>query len=330
MFYCHNCGSGGNAVTLYADFNPRGLRLNNYESYKALLNEPSVKRYDLPPIEAKPEPPIRALEERSEIYSEFLGLLRLEKEHLANLLKRGLDSAKAEENMYKSFPTDKAERQWICDILSSRFDLHGMPGFYRADGRWKAVGQKSGILIPVRNKDGLIQGLQIRFDSPPVKQITNAFGEKTEKKDGRFRWFSTAGKGFPDGTGITSYIHVTGDVTSDTLYLTEGGLKADVASHLSGGKLFIGLTGVQNVRYLKEVITSLHPKRIVECVDMDIRTNPQVQKAQSKIQAICTPLCEEYKRFFWPADQKGVDDYLLFRKLKKEHEKKIKEENKNV
>ena len=75
MFYCHNCGSGGNAVTLYADFNPRGLRLNNYESYKALLNEPSVKRYDLPPIEAKPEPPIRRLEERSEIYSEFLGLL---------------------------------------------------------------------------------------------------------------------------------------------------------------------------------------------------------------------------------------------------------------
>lgn len=330
MFYCHNCGSGGNAVTLYADFNPRGLRLNNYESYKALLNEPSVKRYDLPPIEAKPEPPIRRLEERSEIYSEFLGLLRLEKEHLANLLKRGLDSAKVEENMYKSFPTDKAERQWICDILSSRFDLHGMPGFYRSDRRWKAVGQKSGILIPVRNKDGLIQGLQIRFDSPPVKQVTNAFGEHTEKKDGRFRWFSTAGRGFPDGTGITSYIHVTGDVTSDTLYLTEGGLKADVASHLSGGRLFIGLTGVQNVRYLKEVVTSLHPKRIVECIDMDCRTNPQVQKAQSKIQAICTPLCEEYKRFFWPADQKGIDDFLLFRKLKKEYEEKIKEENKNV
>ena len=169
--------------------------------------------------------------------------------------------------------------------------------------------------------------MQIRFDNPPVKRITAADGKVTEKVGGRFRWLSTGGNGFTDGTGITSYIHVTGDVSSDTLYLTEGGMKADIASYLSGGRLFIGLTGVQNVRYLKEIVTSLHPKRIVECLDMDVRTNPQVQRAQSKIQAICTPLCEEYRRFFWSKEQKGIDDYMLFMKLKKEHEEKIKEEN---
>ena len=330
MFYCHNCGTGGNAATLYADFNPSGLRLSNYESYKALSAEPSVRQYDVPITENCDEPPIRELSERSEIYLEFLKLLRLERDHLTNLLNRGLSTEIIKGNMYKSFPTDKAERQWICDILSSRYDLHGMPGFFRSDGRWKIVGQRNGILIPIRNRDGLIQGLQIRFDSPPVKQITNAFGEQVEKKEGRFRWFSTGGKGFTDGTGITSYIHVTGDVSGDTLYLTEGGMKADIASYLSGGRLFIGLTGVQNIRYLKEVVASLHPKRIVECLDMDVRTNPQVQKAQSKIQAVCTPLCEEYRRFFWPRDQKGIDDFLLFKKLKKEYEEKIREENKNA
>lgn len=327
MFFCQNCGTGGNAVTLYADCNPKGIRLTNYESYRALSAEPSVRQYDVPVIESRDEPPIRELSERSEIYLEFLKLLRLEKDHLTNLLNRGLSTEIIKGNMYKSFPTDKTERQWICDNLAARYDLTDVPGFYRSGGRWSIIGLKSGILIPICSKDNLIQGLQIRFDNPPVKRITAADGKVTEKVGGRFRWLSTGGNGFTDGTGITSYIHVTGDVSSDTLYLTEGGMKADIASYLSGGRLFIGLTGVQNVRYLKEIVTSLHPKRIVECLDMDVRTNPQVQRAQSKIQAICTPLCEEYKRFFWPKEQKGIDDFMLFMKLKKEHEEKIKEEN---
>lgn len=327
MFFCQNCGTGGNAVTLYADCNPKGIRLTNYESYRALSAEPSVRQYDVPVIESRGEPPIRELSERSEIYLEFLKLLRLEKDHLTNLLNRGLSAEIIKGNMYKSFPTDKTERQWICDNLAARYDLTDIPGFYRSGGRWSIIGLKSGILIPICSKDNLIQGLQIRFDNPPVKRITAADGKVTEKVGGRFRWLSTGGNGFTDGTGITSYIHVTGDVSSDTLYLTEGGMKADIASYLSGGRLFIGLTGVQNVRYLKEIVTSLHPKRIVECLDMDVRTNPQVQRAQSKIQAICTPLCEEYRRFFWSKEQKGIDDYMLFMKLKKEHEEKIKEEN---
>lgn len=95
-------------------------------------------------------------------------------------------------------------------------------------------------------------------------------------------------------------------------------MKADIASYLAGGELFIGLTGVQNVRYLSEVVRALHPKRIVECIDMDVRTNPHVQRAQSKIRSICMPLCEDYRTFTWPKEQKGIDDWLLFEKLKRE------------
>ena len=71
--------------------------------------------------------------------------------------------------------------------------------------------------------------------------------------------------------------------------------------------------------YLAEVVKKLHPKRIVECIDMDVRTNPHVQKAQSKIRSICMPLCEDYRTFTWPIEQKGIDDWLLFEKLKREH-----------
>ena len=47
---------GGEALvvsqfTLYADCNPKGIRLTNYESYKALSAEPSVRQYDVPIIE---------------------------------------------------------------------------------------------------------------------------------------------------------------------------------------------------------------------------------------------------------------------------------------
>ena len=96
-------------------------------------------------------------------------------------------------------------------------------------------------------------------------------------------------------------------------------MKADIASYLSDGELFLGLTGVQNVRYLASVVKELKPRRIIECIDMDVRTNPNVQKAQSKIRSICMPLCEEYRTFTWPQEQKGIDDWLLFEKLKREH-----------
>ena len=195
-----------------------------------------------------------------------------------------------------------------------------MPGFFTKNGSWDMASCRDpGILIPVCTKDDRIQGLQIRLDDPPPKIVYDSLGNKTVKKGDRFRWLSSRGKYYENGTGIPSYIHVVGDLHSDTLHITEGAMKADVASYLSGGELFIGLTGVQNTRFLEEVVQELHPKRIVECVDMDVRTNPHVQRAQSKIRAICMPLCGDYRTFTWPASQKGIDDWLLFQKLKSEH-----------
>jgi len=212
-------------------------------------------------------------------------------------------------NMYRSLPMDYKKRQRVVGQLSSWFDLSGMPGFYTSNGKWQMSNCKySGILLPVCDKDNNIQGLQIRYDNLSPKIIVDANGNRVEKKGDRFRWLSTNGS-YENGTGIPSYIHIVGDITSDTLHLTEGPLKADVASYLSGGELFIGLTGVQNIGFLREVITELKPKRILECIDMDVRTNDHVRKAQAKIRAICMPLCEQYRAITWPVDQKGIDDY---------------------
>ena len=319
-FWCHNCGTSGNAVTLYADFNPDGRRLTNAEAYHELLHHPNVRCDEMPGETTDNKAiKIRPLHERSQIYLAFLSYLDLEEKHLQNLLSRGLSKEIIDGNMYRSIPTDYVKRRKVLNSLSQQFDLSGIPGFYTKNNKWQMANCRySGILIPVCDMNNNIQGLQIRLDETPPKIIHNPDGTTTEKRGDRFRWFSTGGNYYQNGTGISSYIHIVGDTNCDTLHLTEGPMKADIASFLADGELFIGLTGVQNVRYLADVIKQLKPKRIIECIDMDVRNNIQVQNAQSKIRSICMPLCEDYRTFTWPAEQKGIDDWLLFEKLKRE------------
>lgn len=319
LFWCHNCGTGGNAVTLYAQFNPSGIVLTTREAYRQLINHPAVRtgffEYNDKPVPRR----IKPLEERSAIYLELLRLLRLEKKHADNLRRRGLSNNMIAGNMYRSIPTDWRFRQNVADTLAACYDLSDMPGFYTEDSRWSLAGcSKSGIIIPICDHNNLIQGLQIRLDDLPPKRITMPDGSIATKKGTRFHWFSSGGKYYQDknGTGTSSYIHVVGDVSSDVLHITEGAMKADIASYLSDGELFIGLTGVQNTRYLADVVRTLRPKEIVECIDMDVRTNTDVQRAQAKIQSICMNLCDSYHSFYWPIEQKGIDDWLLFQKLK--------------
>ena len=116
----------------------------------------------------------------------------------------------------------------------------------------------------------------------------------------------------------TQIMHVVGNGNSDTLFLTEGVMKSDIASYLSGGSLFVGLTGVNNTRFLAEVIGMLRPRIIVECIDMDKRYNPHVMKAMENIRAICIPLCQNYQPFDWPDRFKGIDDYYLAQRMQQD------------
>jgi predicted RNA-binding Zn-ribbon protein involved in translation (DUF1610 family) len=288
-FYCHNCGEGGNAVTLYA----RLYNTDTKTAYMALMDNPSVaKSQNTQTFTSNRE--IKPLQQRHEIYLELLKMLTLSDNHRRNLRERGLSEKMIEGNLYKSMPESESQRRHIANRLASRFNLTDMPGFFTKQCEWQLYG-KSGILIPVCTKDSLIQGLQIRLDNV---------------SDKKFRWVST--NNFENGTKITGYMHVVGDSCSDTMYITEGPLKADVASYLAGGALFVGLTGVNATGQLAEVIQSIKPQRIVECIDMDKTSNFHVRKALARIQNIAMPLCEEYKPYYWSENYKGIDDYLLY------------------
>lgn len=311
-WYCHNCGIGGNAITLYADI----FSVSTKEAYQALKHNPNIRRDFVTEEHSPPPPRIRYLQERSQIYFELLQLCRLSRKHETDLMRRGLSREIIVGNLYRSFPVDWRERQRIVNALAARFDLADVPGFYTKGNQWRLVANRGGILIPVCTSDNLIQGLQIRLDNTDPYEVKKPDGTVILKTPPKYLWLSSPPDRYQNGTSIKGFIHVVGDITSDTVYLTEGPIKADVSSFLADGALFIGLTGVQNTRFLDEVIRALHPRKIVECIDMDLRTNPDVRRAQVRIQAICMPLCEEYECFYWPEEQKGIDDYLLFRNIK--------------
>ena len=291
QYHCVLCGAQGNSVTLYA----RVMGLSNREAFQEL--EEGCNVYPMPkqPDSQYTEEAPRKLSERSEVYTTMLELLTLSDRHKENLIGRGLSEERIERNQYRSMPETEKGRRLLADLLRScGCDLSGIPGFRTRYGEWTLVGP-SGFLIPVRNKEGLIQGLKIRLDD--------------EADPGRkYRWLSS--RDMPNGTRSYSWIHVTGNTASKRAYLTEGPLKGDVASFLDNDALFVCIGGVNALHGLKETLLDLGVTELVEAMDMDQTTNPHVRNAILSIRKEVGHLPNiKYSKYVWSPAYKGVDDY---------------------
>lgn len=238
-----------------------------------------------------------SLEQRHAVYSDMLAHLTLLPKHGENLLERGLSEERIRRNEYRSMPETERGRRLLADLLRSHgHDLHGIPGFRTYYGDWTLSGP-NGFLIPVRNKDGLIQGLKIRLDD-------------AQQANRKYRWLSS--RNLPSGTRSYSWVHVTGNTQSKRAFLTEGPLKGDVASFLAQDALFICIGGVNALNGLNDTVRELGVREVVEAMDMDQMTNPNVRSAiltmrkeVRKIPGI------RYSKYTWNPAYKGVDDYLL-------------------
>ena len=77
---------------------------------------------------------------------------------------RGLSDEEIDRLGYRTTPV--VGMQTIArQLQSSGYYLSGVPGFYRKDGNWSFACESRGILIPVRDSKGRIQGMQIRRDN---------------------------------------------------------------------------------------------------------------------------------------------------------------------
>ena len=138
----------------------------------------------------------------------MLDHLELSPQHKADLLARGLTEARIARNQYRTLPQGDGPRRLLAGMLADFYDLEGVPGFYTDEQNCWNISGYSGLLVPSRNKDGLIQGLQIRLD-----------GETDAKR--KYRWLSSRGRNC--GVRSLSWLHVTGNIHAKTAYLTEGG-----------------------------------------------------------------------------------------------------------
>ena len=94
-------------------------------------------------------------------------------------------------------------------------------------------------------------------------------------------------------------------------------MKSDIASVLSGGRLFIAVSGVNAVNFLPEVLKELKIRRVYEAFDMDKCYKPEVKDALLALRTLVKSCGVECKACSWNPYYKGIDDYC-FAKMQRE------------
>lgn len=293
VFCCPKCGAKGGMFDLYALF----TGIDRHQVIQVLTG--SVQAPQRKWIIENTQTPMAEIDIRDTTYSALLQQLSLSDPHYANLRERGLSDAEIARLEYKSCSLS-LDTAGICKtLLESGCTLAGVPGFYRnKDGNWN-LWKKNGIMIPVRDLQGRIQGIQIRLDN------------STKRK---FRWLSSADKS--DGCSAQGWCHIAGSAFSETVYITEGSMKADII-HFFVQKTILSVPGVNSLKNLSQVLRQLKQngtQKIKIAFDMDFLTNPNVRFGLKNLhQIIISCGFPKPDVLVWDKAYKGLDDYLKFR-----------------
>lgn len=309
-FQCYRCNTGGNVPTLFMHLMQKHQMISNGTEAARLMHEAlgdkAVVAGQKPYIPPAPPAPketfsVADIDVRDKTYGKLLELLTLSDTHRSALHKRGLTNEMIDQLGYKSLPRDPKK---ICStLLQSGFILEGVPGFYKdKQGRWTMNLFGTGIFVPFRNGFSQIQYLQIRTDSDDPGKRYLAFSSNNRES----------------GTPSYTWAHIHKGADEDwyrEVYITEGALKSDVASLLSG-KTFIGVQGVGNVGDIPRVLRSLKLKGLEKvhlCYDMDKDVNTNAQKGEQKLRAMLDAIRIPYDIVEWEG-AKGIDDWLYLQK----------------
>lgn len=201
------------------------------------------------------------------VYGALLSEMELSTAHRENLRERGLSDDEVDRRGYQTLPVrGRAALAWS---LIQQFDpptCARVPGLYvrEEDGRrWWSLAGSPGLLIPVRDLAGRVIALRVRADNP---------GEGRP----RYSWVSSRSRGGP-GPGAQAHVPLWNGDTR-TVRVTEGELKADLASVLSG-ILTLSLPGAALIAPVLPILRELRPERVLLALDADARTNAHVARA---------------------------------------------------
>jgi len=260
-----------------------------------------------PPVvkETKPVAPVADKYIRDAVYRALLWQLTLSDEHRSNLVRRGLNEQTIEQGKFKSTPDAEASTR-IAAALASEADLAGVAGFYREGAAWRMVKVPRGFFVPVLDRGGLIQGLQIRRD------------ELHSPKDPRYIWLSSKGYAFGTSSGAPCHVQNPERIAATgRAVITEGSLKAFVAAQYlspeAGGLL--ALAGVATFRddfgsVLKQAFPTL--QHIAIAFDRDWKEKREVKAQLYRLLCVLKRAgFESITIQTWDRPEKGLDDLLV-------------------
>lgn len=227
-----------------------------------LFSSGSTKKIYAPP------PTCAAPDDLHRVYSSLLASLPIYQAHADNLRSRGLSDDEILFRGYRSFPRpalrNLAARKLYCEfgeILCSKIPGIHFPWIFGSE-IIPALAGTCGIAIPVRNLDQKIIALKIRSDSAEIN---------------RYSYLSSKRYGGP-GPGSQVHIPLLRGAFDGTVRVTEGELKADIATALSG-ILTVSVPGATNWKPVLPILQKLKPKKVILAFDADAGTNPHVARA---------------------------------------------------
>jgi hypothetical protein len=255
------------------------------------------------PSAAEPRPRAEAVradpDTLHEAYGTLLDRLALTSPHRQDLHRRGLADPEIARRQYRTLP--RHGRAALARGLVEHFGPQvcaRIPGLYVREARgrrgWSMAGAP-GLVIPVRDPDGRIRALLVRSDDPNADARYSAVSSK--KYGG-------------SGPGAPCHVPLVAGADAACVRLTEGVLKADVATALSG-VLTLGLPGVASWRTALPVLARLQPRRVLLAFDADAERKVAVaralwQSATALRQAGFAGALERWEE----TRGKGIDDLL--------------------
>jgi hypothetical protein len=227
---------------------------------------------------------------RGEVYERLLYKLELSSVHFDALKGRGLSADEITRRGYRTADGDRLRK--VIDQLLGQYGrdrLLTVPGFLDRGGR-VVFSSANGLLIPARRPGGAIAGIKVRHDD----------GRGSSK----YSWASSR------SASCGNVVHVPLGVTvpTEVLRLTEGELKADVATALSKVPT-LSAPGVRNWPQAVPTLKSLGARRVLLAFDRDGKrgTLAEIEKA---LYGLTDEGLEVVAEWWEGALGKGIDDLL--------------------
>lgn len=255
---------------------------------------------------------------RDRIYRAILTKLPLRKASFVKLRERGLTDQAIESRQYRTMhglwatnfavALEKAlSAKQLKGLESQTWDdlTRLIPGLIRDEHGRARLAAPDGIIVPVRNVDGLIIALKVRREHPgDGPKYLYCSASRTQRE-------AAAGKGYSLPKAEAA-VHVPLGTPSraEIVRVTEGELKADIATERSGVPT-ISIPGVTMWERALPVLHKLKAKRVIVALDADHKENPAVAKAVIGLARQCQLDGFDVALEVWDSEHgKGIDDLL--------------------